>query len=98
MQQYHSRSGTPQIGIPERRRLRHGSGIHGEAAPFAAGYVLAYDQSSGTTEICNPVPNDVLGFLRGQLWQAVTHYECLIPGQARLNCDNKPPKRMFPTS
>ena len=43
MQEYGSRSGTPHIGIPERRRLRHGSGIHGEAAPFAAGYVLAYD-------------------------------------------------------
>jgi hypothetical protein len=27
-----------------------------------------------------------------------THWECLIPGQARLNCDNTPPKRMFPTS
>jgi len=43
MQEYHSRSGTPQIGIPERRRLRHGSGIQGEDAPSAAGYVLAYD-------------------------------------------------------
>jgi len=43
MQEYHSRSGTPQIGIAERWRLRHGSGIHGEAAPVAAGYVLAYD-------------------------------------------------------
>ena len=41
--EYHSRSGTPQIGITGRRGLRHGSGIHGEAAPFAAGYGLAYD-------------------------------------------------------
>ena len=43
MEEYHSRLGTPQIDIPERLRLRHGSGIHGEAARFAAGYVLAYD-------------------------------------------------------
>ena len=43
VEKYHSRSGTPQIGIPGRRSLRHGSDIHGEAAPFAAGYVLAYD-------------------------------------------------------
>jgi len=40
MQENHSGSGTPRIGIPERWRLRHRSGIHGEAAPFAAGYVL----------------------------------------------------------
>jgi len=43
VQEYHSRSGTPQIGMPGPRSLRHGSGIHGEAASFAAGYVLAYD-------------------------------------------------------
>jgi hypothetical protein len=43
VEEYHSHSDTPQIGIPGRRSLRHGSGIHGEAAPFAAGYVLAYD-------------------------------------------------------
>jgi len=98
MEEYHSCSGTPQIGIPECWRLRHGSGIHGEAAPFAAGYVLAIDSSSGTTEIYNPVQNGVLGFLWGQLWQAATNYECLIPGQARLKCDSKPLKRMFPTS
>jgi hypothetical protein len=43
IQQYHSRSGTPLIGIPGGQRLRHGSGIHGKASSFAAGYVLAYD-------------------------------------------------------
>jgi hypothetical protein len=43
VQEYHSRSGTPEICIPGRLSLRHGSGIHGEAVPFAAGYVLAYD-------------------------------------------------------
>jgi len=43
VEEYHSRSGTAQIGIAGRRSLRHGSGIHCEAAPFAAGYVLAYD-------------------------------------------------------
>ena len=102
VQEYHSLLGTPQIGIPEHRKLRHGSGIHGKAAPFAAGYVLAYhlayDWSSGTTEICKPVQNDVLGFPWGQLWQAATHYECVIPGQAHLNSNNMPPKCMFPTS
>jgi len=102
VQEYHSSSGTTQIGIPGHRRLRHGSGIHGEAAPFAARHVLAYDLandwSSGTTEICNWVQNDVFGFQWGQLWQAATYCECLIPGQARLNSDNQPPKRMFPTS
>jgi hypothetical protein len=87
---------------PRRRSLRHGSGIHGEPAPFAAGYVLACDLAndwnSGTTEICNPVQNDVLGFQWYQLWQAATHCECRIPGQERLNCDNTHPKHMFPTS
>jgi hypothetical protein len=66
VQEYHSCSGTPQIGIPGSRRLRHGSGFRGEAAPFAAGYVLANDLanegSSGTTGICNPVQNDVLEY------------------------------------
>jgi len=36
--------------------LRHGLGILGYAAAFAAGYVLAYDWSSGTTEICQSSP------------------------------------------
>jgi len=54
--------------------------------------------SSGTTEMCNPVQNDIVGFLWGQLWQAATHYECLIPGQARINCDNTPLKQMYPSS
>jgi len=98
LQEYHSRLDTPQNGIPEHQRMGHGSGIHGEPAPFAAGYVLVYDWISGTIEICNQVQNDVLGFLWGQLWQAATHYESLIPGRARLNSDNKPPKRMYPTS
>ena len=43
VEEYHRRSGTPQIGIPGRRSLRHGLGIHGEDAPFTAGYVLSYD-------------------------------------------------------
>jgi len=67
VQEYHIRSGTPQIGILQRGRLQHSSGIHGEASPLAAGYVFAYDlanaSSSCTTEICNPVQNDVLGYL-----------------------------------
>jgi hypothetical protein len=43
VQEYHTHSDTPQIDIPGRRRLRLTSAIHSEAAPFAAGYVLAYD-------------------------------------------------------
>jgi hypothetical protein len=43
MQKYHSSLAKPQIGIPGCWRLTHGLGIHGEAASFAAGYVLAYD-------------------------------------------------------
>jgi hypothetical protein len=64
VQNYHSRSGTPQIGMPGTRSLGNCLDIHGEAARFAAGYILTYDLgndcSSGTTEICNPVQNDVL--------------------------------------
>jgi hypothetical protein len=45
-QEYHSRLGTPQIGMLGSQSLRHGSGIHGEAAPFAAGYVLAYHSAN----------------------------------------------------
>jgi len=79
MPEYHNRTDTPQIGNAERQRLSPSSGLDDEAALFAAGYVLAYDRTSGATEICNPVQNDVLGFLCGQLWQAATHYEYLIP-------------------
>ena len=44
VQEYHSHLGTPQIGITDHRRLRHGTGIRGKAALFAgAGYVLAID-------------------------------------------------------
>jgi len=44
-QQYHCDLGTAQICILEHRRLRHGSGIHGEAGPFAAGFGMAYDST-----------------------------------------------------
>jgi hypothetical protein len=43
VQEYHRRSGTPQIDIPGHWSLRYGLGIHGKPAPFAGGFVLAYD-------------------------------------------------------
>jgi hypothetical protein len=98
VQEYNTHSGTPQIGIPECRELCHCLGIHGAAAHFIVGCIFAYDWSSDSTNICHPVENNVLWFPQGQLWQAATHYECLIPGQAHLNCNNMPPKCMFPTS
>jgi len=88
MQQYHSRLGTPQISIPECSRLRHSSGIPGEAAPFTAGYVLAKNRSLGTTEICNPVQNDILDFYEPNFGKLATHYERLIPGQTHHNSIN----------
>jgi hypothetical protein len=43
VQQYHVRSGTPQIIIAEHRKLKHSSRIHGYAAALGAGYVPVYD-------------------------------------------------------
>jgi len=39
-----------------------------------------------------------LGFYEANFGKLATHYERLIPGQAHLNSDNKPPKRIYSTS
>jgi len=78
---YHYSSGTPLICIPESRKLRHGSDILGSNSPFAAVVFLADDWRLCTTEIFNPVQNDLLGYVWSQLWQAASHYGCVITAQ-----------------
>jgi len=81
---YHWGSGTRQIQIAECWTQRHSSVIPGQAAAFAPGYFPPYAGSPGTTELCNPVLNAVLGFVWSQLGHATTHYGCIMPAQARL--------------
>ena len=73
---YHWSSGTPLIRIPKSRKLRHRSANLGSNATLAARAFLAYDWRSFTTEIFNPVQNEVLGCVCRQLWQAASHYGC----------------------
>jgi len=84
---YHWSSGKPLIHIPVSRKLRHGLGILGSTVAFAAGVFLAYDWRLCTTEIFNPVQNELLGYVSRQLWQAASHYVCIIPAQAHLESD-----------
>lgn len=97
-QESHSCLGTPQIRIPRYSKLRSGFVILGWDPLFAAGYVLAYDWSSETTDMCNPVQNQVVGCVWGQHGQTATHYECIIPTLAQLNSNQKSLKRMYHTS
>ena len=84
---YHGCYGTPRTRIPESRMLRHGWGFPGSNAVFAARVLLAHDWRSSTTEIFNPVQNELLGYVWSQLRQAADHYGCVIPVQARLKSD-----------
>jgi hypothetical protein len=84
---YHWSSGTHVICIPESQKLKLGLGNHRSNAAFAAGICQVYDGRSCTTEILNSVQNELLGYEWSQLWHAASHYECIIPADARLKSD-----------
>ena len=89
LQAYHRCLGTPEIRIADYWMLRDGLGIHDYAVASTPRYFIACDWSSGTTEICNPVHNDVLGFVWSKLWQAATHYGWIIQARAHIKIDRQ---------
>jgi len=84
---YHSSLGILRICIPGSQLSRHGSGMNRSPADFGAVYSVAYNSSSDTTKIFNPVQNEVLVFVWNQLWQPSTDYRCMVPAQAHLTSE-----------
>jgi len=72
---YQWSSGTLFIHIPESLKLRHCSGSFGPSEAFSARVLLACDWTSCTTEIFNPVQNELLEHEWSQLWHAASSYE-----------------------
>ena len=75
------RSGSQRVGYWVKDR------VFMATEAFGAGYRVAKDWISSTSQICNSVQNDVFGIVWSQLWQAATHYGCIIPAQGRLRSD-----------
>jgi len=76
--------------------MRHGFSINGYAVALSPRYFLAYDWSSGTPAICNPVRYDVLRFVLGHLSPGVMDFNNISPAQAGLILTNQAPKHMYP--
>jgi hypothetical protein len=51
------------MSIPESQKLRHSLSILGSNAAFASRVFLAYDTRFCTTEMFNPVQNQLLGYV-----------------------------------
>jgi len=73
---YHWSSSTHLICTLVSRTLRCSSGILGSNPDFTAGVFLAYNSRLCTTEIFNPVQNELLRYVWSQLWKAASHYGC----------------------
>ena len=71
---YYSGSHRPLIGLPLRWKQRHCLGFLCSTAAFPTGVFLAYDWRYFTTEIINPVQNQLPRNVWSQLWQSASHY------------------------
>jgi len=84
---YNRSSGTPLICIPDSRKLRHGSGILGSNAAFAAKVFLAMieDYSQLRSSILSRM--SILDMYEANFDKLRVIMDVIIPAQARLKSD-----------